>query len=938
MTDDRFQDSQFLSAAVSNSGVHRARTRFHSPIPAKRPQHPTDNWRLESQRRRTRRRSFSSRPMPSKRRCSRESSVPIGRLAARRETWHPKQTGPRLKMKTSVRDHLSRFLLPTQILFCGVLALAGLSGSAQPGAIALNVAPGFTAEEIFAGGPKDGSWSAMTVDPRGRLVISPFGPEPMVRVTLGDDGAPPRVERLAVPVTSAMGLLFAFDSFYVNGNGPQGYGLYRLRDTKGADVFDEVKLLRKFEGRVTGEHGSHGLVLGPDQRIYLAQGNHVLPPMDAAPTSPYRHGAEDQLLPSANYGVSGGDKAKAPAGHVLRLDGDGREVEVFAAGFRNIYDLAFDARGELWAFDSDTEYSYGLPWYVPTRILHVVSGGDYGFREGTGKWPASYPDTLPAAVNIGLGSPTGVKFGTASRFPGKYRRALFALDWTFGRILAVHLEPRGASAVGEFEVFLQGRPLNVTDLEFGRDGAMYFITGGRKTRSGLYRVRATSEGEAEVARNRTDADRAVAERRELEAFHGRGNATAAEPIWTQLGSEDRFGRHAARVALESQPLEHWRVRALTEKNPRIAVTALLALARVGGQADRAAVIRRVAEGVRLLKNDAQRLDALRVAEVALSRHGLPYPDTADELRLVLDPVFPTKSAALNRELAQLLIALQAPQVVPRTLALVQTADTLEEQIHYIFHLRHVRAGWGDAERKKYFQWFTQPHPAEAHLPEVKRWFADVRLQYGDGASVPAYLQIIRREAAATLSEVEKAELGPLVGAPFHSGGSPVAVKARSFVQDWQTADLVPLFGQIAGPRSAERGREVYTAAACVACHRYGNEGGAIGPDLSAVAYKLGAREMAESLAEPSKVISDQFQMTIVELTNGETRTGRIVERGVDKFTLSVNPLGGDREEIPRTLIRATKPSPISQMPPGLLNAFSRDDIVELLAYLGYGRP
>ena len=255
------------------------------------------------------------------------------------------------------------------------------SPPAEP--IELKVAPGFEAERVFAAGASDGSWSAMAVDPRGRLVISPQGSEPMLRVTLPEDGKPARVEKLDVPVTSAMGLLFAFDSFYVNGKGPQGSGLYRLRDTKGADAYDEVTLLRKFEGQVNGEHGSHGLVLGPDGHIYLAQGNHVLPPKDASPASPFRHYGEDQLLPSANYGVSSGDRCKAPAGHILRLDADARNVEIFAGGFRNVYDLAFDAHGELFAFDSDTEYNWGLPWYVPTHILHVVSGGDYGFREGT---------------------------------------------------------------------------------------------------------------------------------------------------------------------------------------------------------------------------------------------------------------------------------------------------------------------------------------------------------------------------------------------------------------------------------------------------------------------------------------------------------------------------------------------------------------------------
>ena len=187
----------------------------------------------------------------------------------------------------------------------------------------------------------------MTVDPGGRFIISPQGDEPMLRVTVPPDGSLARIEKIAAPVTSAMGLLFAFDSLYVNGMGPQGFGLYRLRDTKGADAFDEVKLLRAFEGEVSKEHGSHGLGLGPDGRIYLAQGNHVAPPSDVSPRSPFKNYAEDQLLPSANYGVSSGDKAQAPCGHILRMDADGRAVEIFAGGFRNIYDIAFDARGEL---------------------------------------------------------------------------------------------------------------------------------------------------------------------------------------------------------------------------------------------------------------------------------------------------------------------------------------------------------------------------------------------------------------------------------------------------------------------------------------------------------------------------------------------------------------------------------------------------------------
>ena len=717
----------------------------------------------------------------------------------------------------------------------------------------------------------------MTVDARGCFIISPQGDEPMLRVTVATDGSVARVEKLAAPVISAMGLLFAFDSLYVNGMGPQGFGLYRLRDTKGADVFDEVKLLRVFEGEVSKEHGSHGLALGPDGRIYLAQGNHVAPPSDVSPGSPFKNYAEDQLLPSANYGVSSGDKAQAPCGHVLRMDADGRDVEIFAGGFRNIYDLAFDARGELFTFDSDTEGNWGHPWYVPTRILHVVSGGDYGFREGTGKWPAYYADSLPPVVNVGLGCPTGLKFGTASNFPTKYRRALFALDWTFGRILAVHPDAHGASFTGNFKTFLQGRPLNLTALEFGRDGAMYFITGGRKTRSALYRVR--SAGGEESASVSVAVSREVEERRALESLHGKASTDAGDKAWPQLGSEDRFLRHAARIALELQPIAEWSARALEEKDPLAALTALLALARVGGQTDRAAVVGRVAEWWPQLQTEPLRLDALRLASLALSRHGQPYPESKGELLRALDAAYPAKSPAMNRELSQMLIALDAARIVPRTLALLQQAATFEEQLLYVFHLRRVCDGWSAAERETYFRWFTQPHPAESHSREMLHWFADVHLHYADGGGLKTYLTNIRNEAHETLTADERAKFSPLLDALILPPSKPVAVKPHSFVKAWTAAELLPPMQALAQPRSVERGREVFTAASCIACHRFANEGGDIGPDLTAVAYKLGAREMLESLIEPSKVIADQYQNTIVELTNGELRIGRILKKG-----------------------------------------------------------
>ena len=70
----------------------------------------------------------------------------------------------------------------------------------------------------------------------------------------------------------------------------------------------------------------------------------------------------------------------APGGVIYKCDPDGKNVKILTIGFRNEFDIAFDANGELFTFDSDMEWDIGSPWYRPTRIVHAISGGDNGWR------------------------------------------------------------------------------------------------------------------------------------------------------------------------------------------------------------------------------------------------------------------------------------------------------------------------------------------------------------------------------------------------------------------------------------------------------------------------------------------------------------------------------------------------------------------------------
>jgi hypothetical protein len=145
--------------------------------------------------------------------------------------------------------------------------------------------------------------------------------------------------------------------------------------------------------------------------------------------------SEDQLLHRLSTGFM--DKSYAPQGHIARLDPDGRNWELIAVGLRNAFDIAFNQAGELFTYDADMEWDIGDPWYRPTRVNHVISGAEFGFRNGDAKWPNYYLDSHGAVVNIGPGSPTGVLFGYGAKFPARYQQALFLADWSFGKIRAL---------------------------------------------------------------------------------------------------------------------------------------------------------------------------------------------------------------------------------------------------------------------------------------------------------------------------------------------------------------------------------------------------------------------------------------------------------------------------------------------------------------------
>ena len=544
----------------------------------------------------------------------------------------------------------------------------------------LSLAKGFKAEllHVVPKG-KQGSWVALTEDHKGRLIASDqYGH--LYRITppkIGDDASKIYIEKIDVPIGHAQGLLWAFNSLYVvvNGGGIAGHGsgLYRVIDTNGDDKLDKVETLKKINGG--GEHGPHDVILTPDKKnLYVVAGNHTqLPTKLAGKRNPSAF-EEDLLLPRQPDARGHARTIRAPGGWVCKVSPDGKKWELISSGYRNAYGLALNGHDELFTFDADMEWDYGTPWYRPTRVNHVVSGSEYGWRTGTGKWPSHYPDSLPPTIDIGPGCPTGAEFGTGANFPKRYQDALYILDWTFGTIYAVHLTPDGASYTGTRETFVAGKPFPVTDLVFHSDGAMYFAIGGRRTQSALYRVTWAGGDIAEKAPAQAGKDAAKLRklRKRLEAFHGRRDPKAVEAAFKHLGHEDRFIRYAARIAIENQPVGEWETKVLNAKNADTIITGVVALAR-SSSVDLNDMLKKLMSLDLAKLSERQKLDLTRAYALAFIRMGEPADkNLAKRLVASLDSQYPAKGADLNRELSQLLVFLKAPSVIGKTLAMMDT--------------------------------------------------------------------------------------------------------------------------------------------------------------------------------------------------------------------------------------------------------------------------
>jgi len=248
---------------------------------------------------------------------------------------------------------------------------------------------------------------------------------------------------------------------------------------------------------------------------------------------------------------------------------------------------------------------------------------------------------------------------------------------------------------------------------------------------------------------------------------------------------------------------------------------------------------------------------------------------------------------------------------------LRAAPTQEEQIAIARDLRMARTGWTQPLREEYFKWFLKA------------------ANFKGGASMAGFMREIKADAIANLSAAEKVALQPIIEAKPQKQSPLEMLTARPVVKAYTVNDLASDVDRgLKSKRDFDRGRQIFGQAGCAACHRFENDGGSVGPDLTNVAGRFSARDLLESIIEPSKEISDQYGAIVIKKKDGDVIVGRVGNLNGENLMVIENMFApNDFTNVKRADIESIEPSKVSMMPEGLLTYFKEDEIQDLIAFL-----
>ncbi|CAG5000645.1 hypothetical protein DYBT9275_02504 [Dyadobacter sp. CECT 9275] len=696
------------------------------------------------------------------------------------------------------------------------------------------------------------------------------------------------------------------------------------------------------------DHATNGIRMGIDGWIYIAVGDFGF------------HGAVDRS----------GKKMTMLGGGIVRVRPDGKEMEVYSHGLRNIYDVAIDPYMNIFTRDNTND---GGGWNI--RFSHQIQSGEYGY-------PVLFKhftdEIIPALADLGGGSGTGSLFMDDARWPAKYNHIPMMADWGRNQVYAHRVDADGPTFKQTEEEFI--KLSQVTDLDVDGSGVLYLAAWDGAGYSG-------NPGKGFVVR-------AVPRDWKYQSFPDVTKASVRELV-SLLQTEGAVARLAAQQELLKRPVKEvaaatWDIASNKTLPLHIRVAGIYTYAQVAGMNGTAQLVKLTADSaIRefALRALADRKGYLKNVPVAPFIKGLQDPSVrvrvaaavglgrlgrVEAATALLKTGVPKSLVALakgtegphatpNSEIVPAHIAVRALVSINAVDACVKAIGTENSALALwaLRYMHHSQAANGlitaykrtkdttlkrgilttlsriykkEAAYDGSWWWSTRP---DTHGPYYKS------VTWGSSDVIKSLLLSefnkpnADKQFFADLNSRHRMEIPEFGGEEVVAAKEEVKVDLNKIrnkkgqVGEASIEDVMLAMAKISG--NAALGKTLFTKQGCVACHSISRGETMKGPFMGQIGSIMTREQIAESILKPNASISQGFASVLITAKGDKSYMGFVTEESAEKLVL--RDITGQVYTIKAADVISRKEMESSMMPSGLANALSYEEFASLITFL-----
>ena len=696
------------------------------------------------------------------------------------------------------------------------------------------------------------------------------------------------------------------------------------------------------------DHATNGIRMGIDGWIYIAVGDFGF------------HEAEDRS----------GKKMTMLGGGIVRVRPDGTEMEVYAHGTRNIYDVAIDPFMNVYTRGNTND---GGGWNI--RFIHYVQSGEYGYPS---LFKNFTDEIIPALADLGGGSGTGSYFMDDDRWPVEYNHVPMMADWGRSQLFIHRVTMDGPGFTQQDERFI--KLSQITDVDVDGSGRMFLaawdgagykgspekgyvvkvvpkdwtyeafpdlkaasveeLAEFLKANNSVTRFHAQQEllkreaVQAAMAALKIAQDKSLPLQNRVAGIYTYAQAACASGVeeLIKLSEEDKIREFALRAladrksCLSNVPEEAF-IAAVHDANPRVQAAAIVGLGRLGKKDAAETLLEIQAPATAKIPEPGTE------GPHATPNSAIILPHLAVKSLVELEAVDATVEAIdSNPKLALWALRyMHDPKAVEGLMKAYEKSedeDLKNEILTTISRLYQEEAPYDGS-----WWWSTRP---DTHGPYYKgiTWessdkIKDFLVQEYSNAN-PS-----KKNFFAGLNDRHRMEISELgtVTEELIVEETKVDLEAiknkKGQVGESSIEDVILAMSEVKG--DPVKGKALFTSQGCIACHSIEKGQVMKGPFMGQIGSIMNRDQITESILKPNASISQGFASFMIDTKDGETYMGFITAESADELTL--RDITGNATTVKKNNIRSRKEMENSIMPAGLANSLSYEELSSLVTFL-----